>query len=99
MVSEELAFIRVVVRAFVASRAQWHRLDQVTATQDIQDLPGRFVGVRIVPGKDLAPGRIIVDIRAIVKIEQGDVAELEVSELGQGLIGQLDGVEALFAVA
>lgn len=99
MVIEELASTRVVVRAFVASRAQRHRLNQFTITQDIQGLPGRLVGVRIIPGMGLAPGRIILGFRFIVKVEQGDVAELEVSELGQRLIGQLDRVEALVAVA
>lgn len=99
MVIEELALIRVVVRAFVASRAQRHRLDQFTATQDIQGLPGRLIGVRVIPGMGLASGRIIVGFRVIVKVEQGDGAELQVSELGQGLICQLDRVEALVAVA
>jgi hypothetical protein len=92
VIDKKVAHFLIIMLAFIASRAEWHCLDQGTATQHIQYPPCRLIGIQGVPGKGLALGHAtdcpFTGFGVIVEVEQRDIAEVKVCEIGQYIICQ-----------
>jgi hypothetical protein len=91
----------IIMLALVAGRTERHSLDQGTAGENVKDLPERIAGPSSIAGQDLALGLIesslLGAVDLIIEVEERDIAQLQVSEVGQGSLGELLALEALVA--
>lgn len=93
---KEGTLLLVVMLSFVAGRAKGNCADEGTSAEEIKDLPDEFVGVKLVTREDLALGvdssRSLLGTFGISKVEEIDVTEIEVREVGEHGIGQPRGI-------
>lgn len=84
--------------AIVAGRAQRHRLDQRATAENVKDLPDDAAGVKGIARQRPALLRTtngsLLRGGVVVKVEQRDVAQLEVREIGENILSQLDAFKA-----
>lgn len=87
--------------ALVAGRTERHGLDQGAASENVKDLPERIAWPSSIAGQDLALGLIesslLGAVDLIVEVEERNIAQLQVSEIGQGSLGELLALETLVA--
>lgn len=95
LVDNEAASGSVVnAKVIVAGSANGDRLDERAAGDEVQNLPDDLVGPQEVTGEGLAVGQTpsgsLPAGLAIVKVQESDVGELEIGQVGQDIGGQLD---------
>lgn len=92
VVEKELTLGRIIVLTLITSRAIRHSLDQPAAGEEIKDLPDALARVEQIAGVGLALGRtlLIPGNILIVETEELNVRQVEISEVGDDIFGQLD---------
>ena len=84
--------------AIIAGRTQGHRLDQRATAENVQDLPGDAAGIEGIARQRPALLRTtdgsLLRVGVVVKVEQRDIAQFEVREIGEYILSQLDAFKA-----
>jgi hypothetical protein len=96
VVDEKGTLVLVVILAFVTSRAKGHSLDQRTASKQIKDFPDGLARVKKVARHGLAISGVVIPllcVRVIIEVEERDVAQSEVSQVGENIIRQLEALD------
>lgn len=104
LVEDLLALGLIVVAAvLVADSTKRHRLDERAARHEVEDLPDGLGGPEGVAGVRLALGAALAALAAlsgafsdlVAESEEVDVGELEVGQVGEDVVGELEGLGLL----